>query len=895
MSKTCVNKMLLANEELLDSHMGSVHINSNLYVEGFVFQGRYGGCSNPVTIDVPYIFEKSVTFCNDLHLYTSNIQIYNELLVGACNVIETQGAPIVLNNESVFAKQMVVDELKFSTQFARAPVFPNVSLSNWVYDSNVYTDSSAIYDNSWRLSIDPAHNSSNSNNNNNNSNNSNNGSGVFLGNGKIGMLSKVDHFGAETVYLTVQPIIENGSYKNNVIETFNPTSIQVLNNTDASVEYICQRQTLDMNTAILTNQYQVQSKNHIEILSIEQSMYVARHLPFCIVQSFKISTDFQVPFIDFFHELVAPPSLRDVDFNNSLVNHDEWKNVSVYMLTGRGTNDHCGAVTCVSSYVFENQDEYYFDNLGFNFYRRQPNKCFNKFRIARVDGTGLEPGKIFTVHILSTLMSAFDFEKPIDEVKRINMSIIANKVRKTSLYPARDFVNSMIDVRAHHVKRWNDLWKGSVNICPQCSASNEEKIRVSTLRRTIRFCFYNIYSCIRENMIHAVNPTALPILDIHGHFLHDGDVWLVPLLTFFHPEIVRVLLEYRAHEAQKAVHLAASYGFRGFKYPFQNDILGYKNALYWDPYNSITVFNTALVAINTWNYFRSTFDKEWLISTGYTILKGVADFIISVAEKDEHGLYHIRNVSGMGLQPSEDNNSFTNTVAKLALKYCVEASYYLSYHVRDSWLEVAEMLPVHTYTLDKRNVVKFDATSYRTHIYTILEPLFVLLPNFSKLFFSPDNQRPPSTYEQNIKFYQTKMEANFGSHPYNIGILTFLDALSLQNDDQHVSIFEQSLFEFIKIRTGGAWGNFCAFDTSIEEPTSHIFDLSQGALFLLILIQGICGLEIKGGVSETKFLYEDMNIQGRVCANMPSYWRDIQICKVGPKQTNFRILNTNIQ
>ena len=70
------------------------------------------------------------------------------------------------------------------------------------------------------------------------------------------------------------------------------------------------------------------------------------------------------------------------------------------------------------------------------------------------------------------------------------------------------------------------------------------------------------------------NPQAIPILDLDGSMLYEGDLWLVPLLLLLKPDIARTIIEYRYAALSTAKQLAASYGFEGARIPYIDDIIG---------------------------------------------------------------------------------------------------------------------------------------------------------------------------------------------------------------------------------------------------------------------------------------------------------------------------------
>jgi hypothetical protein len=204
------------------------------------------------------------------------------------------------------------------------------------------------------------------------------------------------------------------------------------------------------------------------------------------------------------------------------------------------------------------------------------------------------------------------------------------------------------------------------------------------VQKTLRYSMYNLWSSVREGIRTEVNPISLAVIDKGGELYWDGDLWFIPVLIILRPDIAKNVLEARYRVIDKAIQLASGYGYQGSKFPYINDVSGYVNSPYWDLNGPLHIFNTALISINVWNYYRVTQDKDWMINKGYTILKNNANFFVSKTTIDDAGVYHIEDVYSFHDKVSTDN-ALTNYMIRAAVKYALEASYELNIIPREEW------------------------------------------------------------------------------------------------------------------------------------------------------------------------------------------------------------------
>jgi trehalose/maltose hydrolase-like predicted phosphorylase len=723
--------------------------------------------------------------------------------------------------------------------------------------------------------------------------------GAFLGNGKIGLVVSTDTIDVAKSMISTELTYQAGTYRPNVLEVFYVNKIKVLTMEESILETTMKNQSLDIKSGILNTQSVIKTiktnkTNDVNVkqINIGQSLYCPRNLPFCIMQTLDIlpfsgssCTDDTMD-VPIFHEVYCKDSLKDVVYNNNVINTGSIN--SMYVLNGTAVSMVGNKkVAFASCYLFENITNW--ENMGFNVYRHDPRKCYNTFMIKNAP-----IGTTFKLHILSAIMTDFDFDNPLEEVKRIVIN--ATHMR----YPT--MLGSLaqswaLKIRADHIIQWNRIWQTTIAIKPKSIISLEMQLDIAAINQRISASLYNLYACMRENVNMEINALNLSFLDQEGFVMYDGDIWLTPLMLVLKPDIARSLLEYRYKTITMAQQISAGYGFNGSKYPYVNDTLGYKNALYYDITSPLHVFNNAMISINVWNYFRVTKDRDWLASKGYSIIKSIADFFVSTIDIDESGSYILRNTVGLNENTSEGNNSFTNNMVRMALRFAIEASYELSFPPKQAWHDCYFGLPIVYANPDTYNdIIKFDQDTSNTSPphFSILEMLFVIIPSFSQLYFkksccsdgcatdtnsnafNPDVTHGFESIKRNLDYYIDKINADFANHPYNVALLAIIYGIYAQHDPTYVDTYDLYLHRFIKENGTTNWCGFRSFNTDSDANS-----IIMNAIFLTIIIQGVNQISVTGGVAETRFYYEELKVKGLLSANMPTHWQSVKVASIG--------------
>lgn len=711
------------------------------------------------------------------------------------------------------------------------------------------------YDNAWEVSV-------NYNDNNWTELDLNNDNPV-VANGKVCIIPSFDAItGAKNVKITIDPKYDS---KTNTIETFNPFYSWLYTDDRTAIQQT--RQSLNMLTGIFTSYATIET-----IVDIETDIYTPRHLPFCSIKTIRITPLKNLENLVFHHEISYHNDL--VNYTNNII-YDNTTNRGIPLIIGQPAQTR--DATIVSAYIIDENLTY--DNLGFNVYESKKSVCFNKLNFK-----GLLSGTTYRVHIINVHMSTDDYDFPVEESKKI----------------ALNCVNKGIDnIRSSHITLWRNIWKTDINITPKSGIEDTLTTKVNEYKRYIRMALYNIYSLSRET-VHMGAAKNYGFVDPSdsSSLMSTGDLFLIPLLLIMKPQLARSFIDFRFNFLKMAKQLAAGYGYKGSKYPYQSEQTGYKNSLYWNTHTNITYFNTALISINVWNYYRMTKDRQWLSDIGYPILKENAIFFCNIAgletdncdccEDDTTEEVNILNTVSLSGIESLRNNAFTNNLIRHAVKAAIEASYELKTEVPNSWLTLKTWLPIPV-TADGNNIYKFDDTydpfveDPGTQI-PIAETWFNHVP-----YYTPSDVNPYMTNSAVFRYKNVTIQDvlnNINAYKDNIhtenimntALHTLLMALYMQYDASYTGQFEVLLDGFI--------GNI--FGTDIWKKNN---DITINAMFLFVIIQGVCQTNIKGGVSEARFYYEEMKRTSMIGANMPVYWKEI-ICMIEQKQ--FNTLNINV-
>jgi trehalose/maltose hydrolase-like predicted phosphorylase len=216
-----------------------------------------------------------------------------------------------------------------------------------------------------------------------------------------------------------------------------------------------------------------------------------------------------------------------------------------------------------------------------------------------------------------------------------------------------------------HAGRWQERWRSSDVVV----AGND------AAQQALRFAIFHLNGAVDASGSRAsIAARGLTGDGYLGHVFWDTDLFMIPFYTFTWPEAARSILEYRYRTLSAARAKARRLGYRGALYAWESTDTGDEAT---PPYavgprgEAIAIRNgdleqhiSAAVAYGVWQYWQATRDVAFLLRAGAEILLETARFWASRPQREDDGLFHIRNVIGPDEYHEDvDDNAYTNYMA----------------------------------------------------------------------------------------------------------------------------------------------------------------------------------------------------------------------------------------
>ena len=110
---------------------------------------------------------------------------------------------------------------------------------------------------------------------------------------------------------------------------------------------------------------------------------------------------------------------------------------------------------------------------------------------------------------------------------------------------------------------WDSVWKADIVVDDDPS-----------LQQAIRANEYTLYASIAPDSPASIGPSGLSSDGYAGMVFWDADTWMFPALLAQHPDIARVMVDYRSTTLPAARRNAANNGYAGALYPWTSAISG---------------------------------------------------------------------------------------------------------------------------------------------------------------------------------------------------------------------------------------------------------------------------------------------------------------------------------
>lgn len=313
---------------------------------------------------------------------------------------------------------------------------------------------------------------------------------------------------------------------------------------------------------------------------------------------------------------------------------------------------------------------------------------------------------------------------------------------------------------------------------------------------------FNIFSLLQ--LAQTENPrVGIPVKGLSsefydGHIFWEQEAEVIPVYTYWFPEVARNLLVYRLKNGQAAREKAREHGYDGWWFQWQSTVPGGQDATppwYENPDGTIGKVHTgehafhhnAAIARAAYNYLLFTGDTHFFTIEGggaADLIMQTARFWVSKATKDRnktkkryelHGVigpdeYH--NTSKHGKEEGVNNNAFTNEMARENIQIALDlaeqfkddpqlhAAFRLTEQEKANWQEVVDEM----YT-------PYDPSS---RIYYQFDGFKSLRPLDFRRWYPP--QEGASTYEVDLQMKQDKKKRR---DPNNYLVIKQADTLLL--------------------------------------------------------------------------------------------------------------------
>lgn len=478
--------------------------------------------------------------------------------------------------------------------------------------------------------------------------------GVTVANGMIGIVSSPHP-------LKVSEVVLNGTFDtygrgrvSNIMKVFEFANMDM----DIDGRRLGQSnisnytQTLDMKRAVLTTTFDYSDK-----ASITQSMMALRHLPHTALLEVTVRAKKDITFTAY-SVIQAPDVLRDVKNSYHLIERPHALIPLMTSVAKSPTGKH--TVAASNSFLFDEhrgeEPQLIHEEWDYGMHRLKFNKK-------------LKTGETYRFAVVGSVISTEHVADPHNEAERLTIFAALEKRER---------------LIKRHTEAWEKLWQSDIEL--------EGDISV---QRAVRSALYHLYSFAREGTAYSLSPMGLSGLGYNGHVFWDTELWMYPPLLILQPEIAKSLLEYRFQRLEAAKQNARNHGYQGAMFPWESDDTGQEATPVWALTGPFQHHITGCVGFAFWKYYQVTQDKVWLRERGYPVLKEVADFWASRAEKGSDGKYHIINVvCADEWAENVDDNAFTNGMAKEVLGYANAAARTLGLPENPKWKEVADGLVI---------------------------------------------------------------------------------------------------------------------------------------------------------------------------------------------------------
>jgi hypothetical protein len=335
-----------------------------------------------------------------------------------------------------------------------------------------------------------------------------------------------------------------------------------------------------------------------------------------------------------------------------------------------------------------------------------------------------------------------------------------------------------------------------------------------------------------------------------------------------------------------------------------------------------------MAAINAWNYYRATQDLDWLAERGYPLIRSVADLVANLAILANSASAASGTSGASGALALSGPSTYVLDAARVAgglllpatpraaaatagnalevasvvatLRCAMEASYELGFAPRELWGAVRYGLgPL---------IQPPPATSVLAPDTPVLpedppEPLLCLVEPVASLSSDLWTFLPSSAaLGPNVAYWETlESVANASASASSASsasavisaplVLAAAEAQAAQTASGTLAVLMAAGDAVLARLDAFLDGHMHPWGDLRHASTASGADLGLSAQLLLVFLQGLGGVQVQGGVTETRFYYASLGVNANASAVLPSTWQQLVIHGLGAQQDDLILFN----
>jgi alpha,alpha-trehalose phosphorylase len=193
------------------------------------------------------------------------------------------------------------------------------------------------------------------------------------------------------------------------------------------------------------------------------------------------------------------------------------------------------------------------------------------------------------------------------------------------------------------------------------------------IQQAVRFGLFHLLQAGARAEYRPIAAKGLTGTGYDGHTFWDTETFVLPVLTYTHPQSVCDALRWRHSVIGDAKQRAADLGLAGATFPWRT-IRGQECSSYW-PAGTAAFHINADIAYAVVRYLDATGDELFEVEAGLPLLVETARLWRSLGQHDAAGRFRIDGVTGPDEYSAvKDNNIYTNLMAQTNLLAAADIS-----------------------------------------------------------------------------------------------------------------------------------------------------------------------------------------------------------------------------